>query len=445
MPPEAVPTRLRSLILGSLDRGRALIAGRTARNTLLVTGGNLAGQAIGFVANLWLMRRLGPESYGRFGVAVAVMMLASQLSDIGITTGFVRYMALYHREEPAKASRLLRLTFLLKLGVGVAVLAGGWALSGVMAGRFLRAPELAPLLRLAFVGSLGATLFGFFQAVFQAGERFGPYVRSNVSNNVLKVALVIGAGWGGWLHPLSAIGIFALVPFLGALGALTSLRREERRDIFTGPWDRSLAGVLMNFSKWVTLSTLCVLVINNIDTFLLQRLSSTREVGLYTSAWQLASIFPVVTGALTTAITPRVSSFKTHEEIHNYLKNMKTILFVAIFGFVLLYLCSNIIIIQLLGKRYADAREIFNILLFGFMISLVVAPLSVLFFAMDKPNILSWLNVIQLPLIVGLDLYLIPRYGGVGAAWSAFLIRVIAAAYMVFLLRKLTRREAFHV
>ncbi len=443
MPPEAVPTRLRSLILGSLDRGRALIAGRTARNTLLVTGGNLAGQAIGFVANLWLMRRLGPESYGRFGVAVAMMMLASQLSDIGITTGFVRYMALYHRDAPAKASRLLRLTFLLKLGVGVAVLAGGWALSGVMAGRFLHAPELAPLLRIAFVGSLGATLFGFFQAVFQAGERFGPYVRSNVSNNVLKVGLVIGAGWGGWLQPLSAIGIFALVPFLGAVGALASLRKEERRDIFTGPWDSELAHVLIGFSKWITFSTVCVLVFNNIDTFLLQRLSSAREVGLYTSAWQLASIFPVVTGALTTAITPKVSGYRTAEEMDRHMQKVKSVTGVAIVGFLVLSGLSNMIIKILLGQQYIAAISIFNILLFSFMISLIMAPVSVLFFTMDKPQVLSWLNLIQLVMIVILDLALIPKFGGIGAAISALIIRFFAIPYMLILLKKY-RREWVH-
>ncbi|WP_243286948.1 flippase [Geothrix terrae] len=434
---------MRSLILGSLDRGRALIAGRTARNTLLVTGGNLAGQAIGFVANLWLMRRLGPESYGRFGVAVAMMMLASQLSDIGITTGFVRYMALYHRDAPAKASRLLRLTFLLKLGVGVAVLAGGWALSGVMAGRFLHAPELAPLLRIAFVGSLGATLFGFFQAVFQAGERFGPYVRSNVSNNVLKVGLVIGAGWGGWLQPLSAIGIFALVPFLGAVGALASLRKEERRDIFTGPWDSELAHVLIGFSKWITFSTVCVLVFNNIDTFLLQRLSSAREVGLYTSAWQLASIFPVVTGALTTAITPKVSGYRTAEEMDRHMQKVKSVTGVAIVGFLVLSGLSNMIIKILLGQQYIAAISIFNILLFSFMISLIMAPVSVLFFTMDKPQVLSWLNLIQLVMIVILDLALIPKFGGIGAAISALIIRFFAIPYMLILLKKY-RREWVH-
>jgi len=444
MPPEGVSKGWSAFIQDAWGHFRALISGRTARHALFVTGGNLAGQAIGFVANIWLMRHLGPESYGRFGVAVAVMMLASQLSDIGITTGFVRYMALYNRDEPAKASRLLRLTFLLKLGVGLGVLSGGWALSGILADRFLRGPELAPLLRMAFVGSLGATLFGFFQAVFQAGERFGPYVRTNVSNNLVKVALVIGAGWGGLSHPLSAIGIFALVPFFGAFSALASLRREERKDIFTGPWDGDLARVLMGFSKWVTLSTLCVLIINNIDTFLLQRLASSREVGLYTSAWQLASIFPVVTGALTTAITPRVSTFRTIEEIYNYLRKIKTVIWIAIFGFIFLFFFSNMIINQLLGKHYSDARGIFNILLFGFMISLMIAPLSVLFFAMDKPNFLSWLNVVQLPMVVGLDLLFIPKFGGIGAAWSALVIRVLAAIYLIILLRKLLKGRESH-
>lgn len=443
MPPEGASKGWSAFIQDAWSRFRALISGRTARHTLFVTGGNLAGQAIGFLANIWLMRHLGPESYGRFGVGVAVMMLASQLSDIGITTGFVRYMALYNRDEPAKASRLLRLTFMLKLGVGLVVLAGGWALSGLLASRFLREPELAPLLRMAFVGSLGATLFGFFQAVFQAGERFGPYVRTNVSNNLLKVILVIGAGWGGLLHPRSAIGIFALVPFFGAFSAMASLRREEQKAIFTGPWDSELARVLIKFSKWITFSTLCVLIFNNVDTFLLQRLSSAREVGLYTSAWQLASIFPVVTSALTTAITPKVSGYRTSREMDQHMQKVKSVTWVAILGFLILFGFSNLIIKILLGRQYMEAQSIFNLLLLGFMISLIMAPVSVLFFTMDKPQVLSWLNFVQLILIVCFDLIFIPRFGGVGAAISALIIRIFAIPYMFILLTKY-RREWKH-
>ncbi len=443
MPPKGAATVCLAFILGLWDRFGALTAGRTARHAILVTGGNLAGQAIGFIANIWLMRHLGPEGYGRFGVAVAVMMLASQLSDIGITTGFVRYMALFNRDDPSRATRLLRLTFLLKLAVGLLVLAGGWLCSGVLATWFLHAPELAPLLRMAFVGSLGATLFGFFQAVFQASERFGPYVRANISNGLMKVLLVIGVGWGGSLHPLSAIGIFALVPFFGAVTSLASLRAGERKDIFTGPWDLDLTKVLINFSKWITLSTICVLLFNNIDTLLLQRLSNAREVGLYTTAWQLASIFPVVSGALTTAIMPRISIYRTKREIDLHMQSMRSVIWIAIVGFLIIFGFSHLIISNILGGQFLEAQTIFNLLLISFMISLIMVPVSVLFFVLGQPQVLTFLNLIQLIVVVSLDLILIPEFGGFGAAITALVVRIIAIPYLLILLNK-HRREWIH-
>jgi len=168
-------------------------------------------------------------------------------------------------------------------------------------------------------------------------------------------------------------------------------------------------------------------------------------VGLYTSAWQLASIFPVVTGALTTAITPHVSTFRTSEEMKHYLKRVGAVVWVALVGFLILFLLSNLVIQELLGKQYLAARGIFNMLLLGFMISLIMAPISVVFFAMDKPNVLTWLNIFQLPLIVGLDLILIPKFGGLGAAWSALIIRLISILYINILLRKLLGRKDRYV
>lgn len=421
------------------SQGAQVLRGRTARNVLVVTGGNFLGQGIAFFGSLVLMRRLGPSAYGRLGVALAVFSVANQLSDIGINTGFIRYMALFTREDPAKGDRLLRYTLWLKTVIG-----GGVMLLGVLVSPWLavllKAPSLAGMLRWAFLGSFTATLLGTFQALHQAKERFGAYVASNVEASVFRVILILLFMGLGALNESTAISFYAVAPFL-ALGVLLfRLPRSERHACVSAPLDHQVGRTLMNFSKWVTLSTLSVLMINNVDTFLLQRLSSSREVGLYTSAWQLAMIFPLVSAALTSALAPRVSSYVTREEMYAHLRKVKAIAGVAVIGYVALFALSNTMIHVLMGPQYVQAGPIFNVLLLGFMLSLALAPINVLFFALDKPSLLAYLNLAQLIIIVALDLLLIPAYGGLGAAIGSLIVRIVGVIYTAVLLSRALKR-----
>lgn len=418
-----------------------LLKTKTAKNAIIVAGGNLAGQALGFLATLILIRHLGPERFGMVTVAITVMGLASQLSDLGISTGFIRFASQYFKQEPRKAELLMQVTLYLKALIATLVLIIGWFIAHPLAVYVFKQPDLFPLIQLAFVGSLGATLWGYLQAIMQAREWFKKYVWINIFNSILKFVGVWGLVVCGFLTELNALMVIALIPFVAFF--LDSILVPKHFLKVSGSFaeKKMLASELFHFSKWITLSTLCTMLTMRLDVLFLQSLTSAKQVGIYGSASQLAMIFPLVTGSLTTVLVPHVVNLQSRDALLEYKLRIYKLVPVAVIGYVVIYFSAPILIALLFGGQYLMAIPVIQILMLGFSISLVINPLSVIFFRLNKPYVLTVLNFLQLVLLVPTCLFLIPRYDAVGAAWSSVVIRVFALCFIFYLLSRISEKD----
>jgi O-antigen/teichoic acid export membrane protein len=354
------------------------------------------------------------------------MLLASQFSDLGISTGFVRYASVYLKSSKLKADVLLKATLYFKLAVGLVVLVFGLLFSPLIAERIFGAPSLVSLLRIAFIGSLGLTLWGFLQAVLQAREWFVKYAWINIFNNSLKLLGVILLIYGGLLAESRALLVMALVPFVGFLvDGLLVPKGFLRANIWTTE-GKDVFAELFHFSKWVTLSTLCTMFLMRLDVLMLQGLSDSTAVGIYNSANQLAMIFPLVTNSLTIALLPKVSSYRTKQEVLYYVRKVVKIVPVVIVLLLFGYALSEPVINWLFGAKYLGAIPIFKVLLVAFSISVILNPISLILYSLEKPGFFFVVNLFQILLAVPMNYFLIPRYGAVGASYTSLAVRMLA-------------------
>ena len=87
---------------------------RLARDSVIVLSGNVLGAGIGFVATILITRALGPAQFGLFSAAVAVMVIASQFSDFGVSTGLVRFASLYLQQDKLKADLMFKVSLKIR-------------------------------------------------------------------------------------------------------------------------------------------------------------------------------------------------------------------------------------------------------------------------------------------------------------------------------------------
>ena len=143
---------------------------RIAKDSAIVLSGNVFGAGLGFIATVLITRALGPAQFGLFSVALAVMTIASQFSDFGISTGLVRFASLYLQKDKLKADLMFKVSLKVKLIISISIFLIGFLVSPSLAIYVFKKPELMISLRLAFIGALGFSLVGYISATLQASQ-----------------------------------------------------------------------------------------------------------------------------------------------------------------------------------------------------------------------------------------------------------------------------------
>ena len=187
------------------------------------------------------------------------------------------------------------------------------------------------------------------------------------------------------------------------------------------------------------------MIILRLDVFMLTSMRTSEDVAFYVGANQLAYLFPIVTGSITQALLPKVTSISSREALGGYVGRVLRVVPWILLVFVPLILLAGPIVRALYGERSVDSIPIFRILLVGFMISVMVNPMSLILYALNRAELLALLNGLQLVLNVSLNLWLIPSLGAEGAAVSSLSIRLLAALYIGYFIHRLVMVEGHHV
>lgn len=400
-----------------------------AKDVLTVFSGNGAGQLLGFLAVLTVMRHLSPEQFGLYSAAIALMVLVSQFTDLGLSTAYVRF-ASGSNSSDRDLEALSGMTFLLKTSIGFLVLLVGFIIAPILSHHVFRDQVPADLIRLAFVGSLGATLWGYFQAILQARGRFKEYSSVVILNNLFKYAGIGLLLVLGHLSVRSAVMVMVATPFVGFLVDRHLLKIPLWRPGISFTEYKEALGKLWDLGRWVTLSTLATMLMMRLDVLMIQAFKGNHETGIYASANQLAMLFPLLSGALTTVLLPKISSYRSNEEIKNFVwKSLKIIPFLVLL-LISVFFISPWALPLILGAKYLSAVPVFLILVSGFVIGIATNPLSLVLYVLNKAHLLTIMNFLQLGIFLGLSLVLIPTLGSAGSAWASFAVRIFGGIFI---------------
>jgi O-antigen/teichoic acid export membrane protein len=413
-----------------LDRLRSGVAGETG----LVFSGTLTSGLLNFGAILLAIRGLGPDLFGRLALLTAVMTLTAQFLDFGLSTTFVKYASQRRKSDSERADLILQVTFGVKIVLSVSLLLIAAVTAKPLSSRIFDNESMAPLLFLALAGAVGLILWEFCRGVLQASQRFRQMAILTPSRNLFKL-IVIGALFILGAMDLNRVFLAtAAAPFVGFfVGWMMIPHRFLRVEGSRLPVLREL----YDFTRWVTISSMATMIIMRIDIFMLEAMSTSGQVGYYASANQLAYLFPLITGSITTVLLPRVSRLEGGEPLRGYVRRVLQFSPVVLLVLTPLVLVAPFLIPFLMGSEYVPSVPIFRILILGFAISVIVNPISLIFYNRERADLLAWLNLVQLVLHILLNIWLIPIYGAVGAALGTLAVRVLGGGYIGYFVHRL--------
>ncbi len=206
------------------------------------------------------------------------------------------------------------------------------------------------------------------------------------------------------------------------LGYSLALFFIPAKKIFQVKNELSVAKQFFKYNCWVAVFTLVAAISSRLDTFLIARLLSPKELGIYGAASQLVVVVPQIVSALGVVAAPKFASFINIKQMLSYFKKFQLMVAgLSVLGLIAIPL-SFYVIPLIFGLQYIETVLPFIILFISMLVFLISVPVhnSIIYY-FGKPHVFVWVSIGHL-LIVGFFGYLlILSYGVIGAAAAVLL------------------------
>ncbi|WP_404401821.1 flippase [Idiomarina seosinensis] len=390
---------------------------------------------VNLFVTLWLARKLGPETFGSLSYVLAVVAIVTPLSALGLNALITREVV---KHGPATEHKVVVTATTLRV-IGAAL----GALLCILYAIFWQHPKSEMLaLTVISVGALGMAFNGI-EYWFQAHSKAKWMVQARLTI-VLVAALAKCIAVYFSTSLLLVASIFAAEFALIGVGFIVQYTRKR---FCTQPTsiDWSYGKQLIGQSKWLLLSSLAAVIYLKIDQVMLANLVSRQEVGFYAVAVRLSEVWYFFAEAIVVSFFPMLLRLKG-ENIQEYRKRLQqlsdALLFIAVVLAVVVGFIATPVINLLFGSDYLPAANLLTIHIWAACFVFMRAVASKWLIAEDLLPYSLVSHGIGMVINVGLNLWLIPIYGGVGAA-LATVISYAGAGFIGFFIFTSTRPIAW--
>jgi PST family polysaccharide transporter len=409
-------------------KGNLRIRTRVLQNTAALLGGRGISIILSGGASIILARYLGSEKLGEFGAIYAYATLFGWLATFGIDTIVAREASI-DRNQAAN---------ILRTGTRLCLLfaAGATILSLAVAPFAGYRGHLHFLLVFAVMEMLLLSPLRLSGVVFQVDLQQWYSVGINLFRQFLWLLLVVVLAW--LQAPLIAVVVWRFIVAILEAILIWGISRRFLSQLAEVRADR--ARLYLASAAPIAFSSLLASVYMRIDQVMLHNMANDSTLGQYVAAVRVSEMFEMLPAALIASLVPILSvSAKDHEVFRAYLdRTFRYFSVLACAICVAITIGAAFIVNLLYGRQFAAATPLLAVLIWSevstFFGTVVVS-------AMVATNLQKYLLV---PTAAGalsnvaLNLYLIPRYAALGAAWAT-LISYGLAWFVVLLAFRQTR------
>ncbi|MCL6752170.1 flippase [Nostoc sp. CCCryo 231-06] len=410
--------RLQSLSQFKSSSGlRAIIA-----NTGWLFADRILRMGASLVVGVWVARYLGVQQYGLFNYILAFVSLFTPIFTLGLDDVVVRHLV----RQPSNKEEILGTTFWLKLLGGIASVL--LAVSGIF---FLGEHEtlkiwLVAILAIAGIFRAADTIELWFQS--QVESKY-TVIAKNIAflvNSLIKIALILTKA------PLLAFAWVTLAEFaMSAIGLLV-VYQVKVSSLLLWRWSFSTAKTLLKESLPLIFSGFAIMIFMKIDQVMLGQMTGNNEVGIYSAAVRISEIWYFIPAAIVSSVAPSIYAAKEKSESLYYQRIGQLLRLLTCISFAIalpMTFLSDKIVMVMFGSGYAEAGPILAIHIWTSLFVFMGLATSPWFIAEGLNNVSLGKNLFGAILNIIINLLLIPKYAGFGAA-IATIISQAAATFL---------------
>jgi len=399
---------------------------RLGLNSLWLLGSRLGSQGLLALFTILIARRLGSAGFGEYAFMAATIYIGNTLTTFGTDMLLMR--------EIAARGDLLKLPAALLIQLALSALFAGLVWVGLatipnLSQTTIRAVEIysLALFPLAF--------YTVFTSALRGTEHMSAYALLGLAAGLMQVGLA-------WLLPAAdlvnlAVGLTGIQILVTGLAGLLCAAQIPN---FWKAWRFSVSAVpdVLRASAPIGLLAVLGITYQKLSIGMLSILGGPGLTGWFAAALRVVEACKSAHMAVFTALYPLMARAQARAETSRPLQGVGAGLLVAA---ALLALILNMLAAPLVN------------LLFGANFSAAIPALRILAWMLVPYTVNTFLNLalvagkqepavalalgISLAALIGLNLWLIPRFGLSGAAWAALAAECIQAGLLLSSLKKI--------
>lgn len=414
------------LLVGGTLRAKAM------RGGVFLGGGSAAEQAGRFARNMLLTRLLAPGAFGAMAIVNASAAIVGTLTDVGLKSAVI--------QNPRGGEKeYLNASWWMGMGRAIATYTVIFTLAPLVA-HFYGNPSLSALLRVTLLGALFEGAMSPRSVLPQKEMKFGRWIAISNGGAIGGVILTIVLAF--FIRDVWALAIgacsenffrcvlsYILCPGLPSLG-----------------WDRAVARDLYKFSRGVIGLSFLNLIFTRTDIFVLGKLLSSTQLGLYTMAVALIQTpSGFLVAMLAQTLFPAIAHVqRDNERVNKILVEVTSwLILLGLPVVVVIYLCGQSLLSVVYGARYAPAAGPLAFAAVVVFLNALNAAITCVFSGVGRPE-LHRRAVTASAVVMIVAIYPACKlFGMVGGQVAALLAIVVSYLLQVIRMRALTGLELF--
>lgn len=339
-------------------------------------GGSLAEQVTRFARNMLLARLLAPSAFGTMAIVFSCQSLIASFADVGL------WPAIIHNPRGAE-DKYLNAAWWMGIGRSVGIYFIIFAAAPFVA-HFYGNADLSVLLRVTFLSTIIDGLSSPRAILAHKEMRFDRCAIITHGGNISGVLLTIVLSFvmrDVWALAIGYCGENAFRCILSYIvcPGLPSLK-----------WDMDAVRDLLKFSRGMFGLSFLKLIFSRTDVFVLGKLCSPSELGLYILAVNLVQTPTYfLISILAQTLLPAFSHVQAEKERLNRIISDMTawVILLGVPAVVMIWLCGSSLLTVAYGARYAAAAGALAVAAGVMLVNILDSLITGLFLATGRPSL----------------------------------------------------------
>lgn len=373
---------------------------------------------IGFVASIVLNRNLGPGGRGLLAALSVYPLAIFSIAEMGIRQAAVYFIGKKEHDEKVIIGViyfLLLFTSVTGMGICFTILT------------LLHNPDFTLAMRLTTILIIPVKLcISYSSAYFLGKEQIGRFNRVQWLSQLFYLAMVCLLLWylkagvlGGLIAVISATGITAIYAVSLVVKNVKVIRLR---------FDWAIIKKMLSLGVIYAVSLFVMQMNYRIDIMLMERLTDKVQIGLYNTGVSMVELVWFLPTALGTVIFSKSVNAKDDHAFSIKIGKLLRVSFIAVLlAGAALFIIAPYIIPRLYGEDFSASSLVIRTLLPGVVFLTIFKVLGMDIAGKGKP----WVSIlIMIPAVIiniVLNLFLIPKYGAIGASYSSTISYSIAS------------------